>query len=62
MSTAGKVGLELLPFKLCKGSLGVLGFIDLRCQGLGKMRQMRQYKLIRTPFSRHNLINFKLVL
>jgi len=38
---AGKEVLEPLPFKQCKGSLGVLMIVDLRCRGLGKMRQMR---------------------
>lgn len=44
MWRAGRVGLEPLPSKQCKGSLGVLTIVNLRCQGLGKMRQMRQYK------------------
>ncbi len=41
---ADKESLESLPFKQCKGSLEVLVIANLRCQGLGKMRQMRQYK------------------
>ena len=41
---AGKESLEPLPFKQYKGSLEVLVIVNLKCQGLGRMRQMRQYK------------------
>jgi hypothetical protein len=46
---AGKKGLEPLPSKQCKGSLEVLAIVNLKCRGLGKMRQMRQYKMKCTP-------------
>ena len=44
LEKAGKVSLEPPPSKQCKGSFGVLAIVNLRCLGLGKMRQMRQYR------------------
>ena len=58
---AGNEGLEPLPSKPHKGPLEVLGFMDLRCLGLIKMRQMRQYKKNMFFVSKLTYLNFYII-